>query len=106
MGESMPDVRDLDGIKLAFLEAYEAGQVPTLEELVARHPQHVSELTDFVLTFLELQQRQAPVQEERAASESTQRIRNETLRRVFRPGTLPEVFHEEGVTRRDMERAV
>src|SRR5687767_5783661 len=48
------DVSDeWERIRLEFIEEHEAGNHPTLDVFAARYPRYVSELTDFVLDYLE-----------------------------------------------------
>jgi hypothetical protein len=42
-------------IRLAFIDAYEAGHHPTLDAFVALYPQYADELTDFILDYLQVE---------------------------------------------------
>lgn len=71
----MSTERELDEIKVAYLEAYEAGKAPSLEELIARHPQHRDELVDFVTTAIEVEGALDRVPDPPEPADSTRRLR-------------------------------
>lgn len=49
----MDTTYELDSIRLEYLESWEENRAPSLESLVARHPQYAAELSDLVFSLLE-----------------------------------------------------
>ena len=43
---------ELEAIELEFMEKWEAGEKPTLQDFCERHPEHCAELVDFVMEWL------------------------------------------------------
>ena len=76
---------EITAIELDFMEAWEAGSNPTLQDYVARYPQHAGAITEFVLGFLELEGALArtplPVTPSAAAEQAVKRA----LQAVFAP---------------------
>lgn len=89
----------MDEIKLAYLEALEAGKAPALEEVVARHPQYRDELVDFITTVMELERALDRVPEPPEPSASTRRLREETVRTMCGAKPLREALAEAGLSR-------
>lgn len=98
--------RELDEIKVRYLEAHEAGQAPTLEALVARYPQYRDELIDFVMTFLEISNALPHVPEVAEVSSATRRGREAAVRAVMGARPLRDTIAEEGLSRDDIAEAV
>lgn len=72
-------------IELSFMEAWETGSNPTLQDYIARYPQYAAEITEFVLEFLELEGALArtPLPETPAAA--TDQAVTRALKAVFAP---------------------
>lgn len=98
--------REIEEIKVAYLEAYEAGQVPALEEIVARYPQYRDELVDFIMTYIELEHRLDRVPEPSERSASMRRVREQAVQSACTAATLQEVMTIAGVSRADVAAAV
>jgi hypothetical protein len=98
--------RELDRIKVEYLEAYDTGEVPTLDELVGRHPQYRDELVDFVMTFIELENVARHETAPPTASDSTRRLRQEAVSRAFKPMTLREARGQANISPSDLAAAV
>jgi hypothetical protein len=91
--------RELDEIKVTYLEAHEAGQAPALEELIARHPQCRDELVDFITTLMEVERALHWVPEPPGPSASTRGLREQAVLRACAAGTLREALVAAGVSR-------
>jgi len=91
--------RDVDEIKVAYLDAHEAGQAPALEEVVARHPHHRDELVDFITTLLEVERALDRVPEPPEPSASTRRLREQAVQDACGGETLREALAGAGVSR-------
>jgi hypothetical protein len=98
--------RELEEIKVAYLEAYEAGEPPALEEIVARYSQYRDELVDFIMTHIELERRLDRVPEPSEPSASTRRLRQQAVQSACAGATLQEVMATVGVSRADIAEAV
>jgi hypothetical protein len=55
---------DLEMAQLEFMEAYENGENPTLEQWCKKYPQYISELVDFILDYVAMENRMKRLTEE------------------------------------------
>ncbi len=99
--------QELDEIKVGYLEAYEADQAPTLDELVLRHPQYRDDLVDFVMTFLELENvARRATDPPKSTGGSTGGQGAASVRKFFGAKTLPEMRAQNGMTQGELAAAV
>jgi len=78
MNQTNKTVDQLEAIQLQFMEQWEAGETPTLQDYVTRHPEWARELTDFVLLFIEVESAAAAVTEaevEGVGKQALERVR-------------------------------
>jgi len=97
--------REVEEIKIAYLEAYEAGQAPTLEEVIARHPQYQDTLIMFITTLIELEHAVERVPEPSESSASTRRLREQAALAACGAPTLREALTAAGVSREEVAAA-
>ena len=98
--------QELDAIKVAFVQAYEAGSAAPLQEIVAAHPQYGEELADFILTFIELERVVERLPEPMESSVSTRRLRAAAIRHASGTETLREAREALGLSRQRIADAV
>src|SRR5262245_25844492 len=72
----------LEQIQLQYLEEWQAGRPPTLEEYVRRYPQFARELADFVLSVAELEATAARTVEGPELSPEARRGRDRAIREI------------------------
>lgn len=92
---------NLDEIKVAYLEAYEEGRAPTLQEMARRYPEYRDDLVDFITTVIELDSALQHVPEPPEPSESTRRLREQVVRDTCGIGTLRDELARASVARED-----
>jgi len=98
--------QELDAIKAAYVQAYEGGNAPPLQEVVAAHPQYGEELADFILTFIELERVVEWLPETVESSASTRRLRRAAVQHAGGMETLHEAREVIGVSRQRIAEAV
>jgi hypothetical protein len=98
--------RELDEIKVAYLEALEAGMAPVLEEVVARHPQYRDELVDFITTLMELERAVDRAPEPPEPSPGIRRLREKVVRTMCGAETLREALADAGLSRERVAAAI
>lgn len=96
--------RELEEILVKYVEAYEAGGAPSLDELVVRHAQYRDDLVDFAATLFEVERAVELVPNVESASVGA-RLRLAALEAAFGPVTLREAMEEAGVTAADVAAA-
>lgn len=96
---------NLDEIKVAYLDAYEEGRAPTLEEMARRYPEFRDDLVDFTTTLIELDSALQHLLEPPEPSESTRRLREQVVRAACSVGTLGEERGRAGVDHEDAAAA-
>lgn len=97
--------QELEEIKIAYLEARDAGEAPSLDEVIARHPQYRRQLVDFVATLDELDRGLDGVPEPEEPAASTRELRERVVREACRIGTLREVLAEGRLSREQVAAA-
>lgn len=96
----------MDEIKVAYLEALEAGTAPVLEEVVAHHPQYRDELVDFITTLMELERAADRAPEPPEPSPGRRRLRENVLQIMCGAETLREALADAGLSRERVAAAV
>lgn len=76
---------EIAAIELDFMEAWEAGSSPTLQDYVARYPQYAGAITEFVLGYLELEGALARTPLPDIPSAATERAVKLALQAAFAP---------------------
>jgi hypothetical protein len=97
--------RELDEIKVEYLEAYEAGRAPALEDIAGRYPQYLDELVDFITMVIELDSALGHVPDPPEPSVSTRKLREKAVLSACGVGTLREAIAGAGFAREDVAAA-
>jgi|GEM_PF-2782459 len=63
MREQDERIEELEAIQLQYLEEWEAGQAPTVDDYLTRYPRFAAELAEFIPFFLEVEAAAAAVPE-------------------------------------------
>ena len=79
MMKAEQDEKDFEPVKIEFIEAWNTGERPTLQDYVRRYPQFTDELIEFVLSFVPLERAAQRVAEPPMPSASTLEIVRQTV---------------------------
>lgn len=89
MTEFKREPNDLDAIELQFIQEWDEGANPTLQQYVAKYPEYAREITEFVLDFVEYDAAVARTPEPLQASEAADRGIERALSGILaRPASL------------------
>lgn len=99
----------LDAAKMEFIGAWRNGSQPTVQQYITRYPAFAQELTEFILTFVELERSEAEVVEE--IEDSTLMTRALARAKAAHEGLPPpqnlmDLAKASGITMPDIQAAI
>ncbi len=100
--EEIHDTKELERAKLEFIDAWDSGEQPTVQDFITRYPALAEELSDFILTFIEAERAVAREPEVTQPSElalrALKRARQERGLITTRAVTLQDIAKAANVT--------